>query len=218
VVELDQWQLIGAILDSFKPTRPPGTFADYSNFGYFVLGRIVEAVSAEKKYESYVQSHVLKATGAMDMAIASDERREHEVSYYDFKNPGAPYRFHVSRRDSVGAWIATASDLIKITRAVSGFNGRQLLTPDARQQLFWQSTVPNSSYAKGFSVTHDDNGTLLAAWKDGGYPGTATLIYIDFANKTSFAIVVNTALERNEKFHGINDMRDLGISLTASIR
>jgi CubicO group peptidase (beta-lactamase class C family) len=218
LVGLDQWQLVGTLLDKYNQSHAPGTFADYSNFGYFILGRIVESVSRSKKYENYVQNHVLSKIGVTDMRLARDEPRDHEVSYYDFEDPDAPYHFHVSRRDSVGAWIATASDLVKITKAVSGFSSNgQLLTQDARDQMFRRSTVINSTYAKGFSVEQDDDGNLLSAQKDGGYPGTTTFIYIDFVNQTSFAIVANTVLKKDERFHGVSDMRDLGINLTASI-
>src|SRR5579871_1904311 len=44
-LELDQWELVGALLDRYDSSHEPGTFASYSNFGYFILGRTVEAAS-----------------------------------------------------------------------------------------------------------------------------------------------------------------------------
>ena len=35
-LDLDQWQLIKAILDEYSPSHAPGTFASYSNFGFFL--------------------------------------------------------------------------------------------------------------------------------------------------------------------------------------
>lgn len=50
-----------------KPLQfDPGTQHHYSNFGYCLLGRIIEKVSGES-YEEYVQKHVLTPLGIKSM-------------------------------------------------------------------------------------------------------------------------------------------------------
>jgi CubicO group peptidase (beta-lactamase class C family) len=58
-LDLDQWELVGALLDRYDPSHEPGTFASYSNFGYFILGRTVEAASGIFPYAQYVRDQVL---------------------------------------------------------------------------------------------------------------------------------------------------------------
>jgi len=68
----------------------PGTAYRYSNFGYCVLGRVIEKVSGQS-YEAYVRSAVLAPIGITRMRIGHTlpgERAPGEVRYYDF--PGAP--------------------------------------------------------------------------------------------------------------------------------
>ncbi len=63
----------------------PGTRYDYSNFGFCLLGKVIEAASGET-YERYVQNHLLAPLGIYEMRLAKnrpEDRFENEVSYYD---------------------------------------------------------------------------------------------------------------------------------------
>ena len=62
----------------------PGTKFAYSNFGYCLLGRVVEKVSG-KPYEEYVQKEVLAPLGIRNMHVGHtllSGRRPDEVHYY----------------------------------------------------------------------------------------------------------------------------------------
>ena len=64
----------------------PGTQFAYSNFGYYALGRVIEAVTG-LSYEEYVRNEILEPIGITRMSIgeASAESREAgEVRYYDY--------------------------------------------------------------------------------------------------------------------------------------
>ena len=103
-------------LDTIPLTDPPGTTFTYSNFGYCLLGRIIE-VATGQPYEGYLQSTVLAQCGISDMQIAFDalaDRAANEV-VYDGKNStiGDPYGIPVRRMDAHGGWIATATDLLR---------------------------------------------------------------------------------------------------------
>ncbi len=68
----------------------PGTSYAYSNFGYLVLGRVIEKVTGQP-YEDYVRANVLAAMGITDMRIGHtllSGALQNEVHYYDY--PGAP--------------------------------------------------------------------------------------------------------------------------------
>lgn len=68
----------------------PGSAYNYSNFGYTLLGRIVETISGQS-YEKLVQEQVLAPSGAACMQIGRSLQAQSlpkEVKYYDF--PGAP--------------------------------------------------------------------------------------------------------------------------------
>jgi len=208
-LDLDQWELVGALLDNYAPSHEPGTFASYSNFGYFIAGRVVEAASGIYPYEKYVQEEVLAKMDVTDMRIALNESRKHEVEYYDSDDPQGPYKLHIERRDSVGAWIATPIDLVKVATAIDGLSVRKnFLNKTTRALMYDPSPVEGSDYAKGWRVTVMD-GQPIEASKDGDYSGTNSILEINFVNKTSFAIVVNKEIPSNEKFHGGYDLKTL---------
>ena len=108
----------------------PGSEYAYSNFGYCLLGRIIEEKTG-LSYEDYVKEQVLEPMGITRMRIGGtlpEERAEGEVTYYGFPGqgsahsviPGTPYQvpwpyggFYVEGRDSVGGWIASTIDLVR---------------------------------------------------------------------------------------------------------
>lgn len=111
-----------------KPLQfDPGTRYAYSNFGYCVLGRVIEKASGQD-YETYLRS-VLKKAGITSMRIGGSKAHEllkNETCYYDARekrgdsvwgeqNVPDPYRFSISTLDSHGGWIATATDLVRFT-------------------------------------------------------------------------------------------------------
>ncbi len=86
--------------------------AMYSNFGYSILGRVIEEASG-KSYEAYVRQAVLIPAGAKGMVIGGDkeaDRKANEAKYYGSSAYSSvkPQRF-----DSHGGWIATPIDLLR---------------------------------------------------------------------------------------------------------
>ena len=65
----------------------PGTRYAYANFGYCMLGRVIEAVSGQE-YEEFVREHVLKPIGIARMWVGGtrlEERLDDEVRYYPWR-------------------------------------------------------------------------------------------------------------------------------------
>jgi CubicO group peptidase (beta-lactamase class C family) len=111
--------LIGATLDADLLKRPPGVEFIYSNFGYCLLGRVIEKKSGQS-YEDFVRRVVLIPAGASRMQIAQDTlggRAPDEVVYVS-GGGGSPYNQPVRRMDSHGGWIASASDYVRFLLAI----------------------------------------------------------------------------------------------------
>jgi CubicO group peptidase (beta-lactamase class C family) len=121
---------------SYPPGSPPAGEGNYSNFGYCILGRIIEAVSGQT-YEAYVRQAILSPVGITRMQIGHsliEGRAANEVYYYDVPfartvksifpskdQVPAPYgAFNVETGDSNGGWIASATDLARFARFATG--------------------------------------------------------------------------------------------------
>lgn len=114
--------LITWALENYPLGYTPGTTpADldgsdmYSNFGYCLLGRVIEK-KAGKSYEAYVRDNFMKPAGAPDVLIGGDkeaDRKPDEVVYY---GGGAYSSVKPKRFDSHGGWIARPMDLLRFMK------------------------------------------------------------------------------------------------------
>ena len=98
-------QLLSWTLDHRPLRTVPGTTYAHSNFGYFVLGRVIEKLSG-LSYEHYVKTAVLQPAGITEMQIGGNteaERRPNEVKYYG-QEAGNPCGFNLSRMDAADGW------------------------------------------------------------------------------------------------------------------
>src|SRR5690606_8388779 len=83
-INITQQEIISDILTNRPLTYSPGTTYYYSNFGYCVLGRVIEKVTGET-YENYVKTNILNPMGITEMKIGGntlEERFPNEVKYY----------------------------------------------------------------------------------------------------------------------------------------
>src|SRR6202000_170638 len=113
--EMTHRQLIAWTLEHMPLTTAPGQTFAYSNFGYCVLGRVIEKLTGQK-YGPYVQQNLLARCGARGMRIAGNtlaQRAPGEVTYHAAFGFGNPYGMNVARMDSHGGWLATAADLVR---------------------------------------------------------------------------------------------------------
>lgn len=167
----DHKQLITWALASQPPKNPPGNIYADSNFGYCVLGRVIEKISREN-YQAFVRAQVLKRCGITEMRIGGNkpaDRAPGEVAYYD--DVDKPYEVDVARLDSAGGWIATASDLVRFLTHVDGFpTVPDILRPDTLRLMTTPSTV-RPDYAMGWSVNRNGNWGHV-----GSLPGSTALM------------------------------------------
>ncbi|MEX0641239.1 MAG: serine hydrolase domain-containing protein [Pirellulales bacterium] len=201
----------------------PGQRFAYSNFGYALLGRIIERRTG-KSYADAVQELVLLSAGITRMRLGrtlTGFRAASEVAYChcnaEKAEPVFPYvkgpvewpdgGFHLEAMDAHGGWIASAIDLVRFASAVDGRCGRPILaTPSIRQMLARpelaepkkQKNAPAGSYyACGWFV--HPVGDDANWWHTGSLPGTTTLL-VRAHNGLCWAILFNSRPNDQLKF------------------
>ena len=123
----------------------PGQRYAYSNYGYCLLGRILERLS-NTTYEASVIDSTLRPLGIESMRLGRtrlEARFPGEVVYHhpgqstsvfaaDFGQPVPhPYgAWHLEAMDSHGGWIASAVDLAKFALAIQDRDNSPLLRPE----------------------------------------------------------------------------------------
>jgi CubicO group peptidase (beta-lactamase class C family) len=174
----DHTKLITNTIATLPLTYPPGTHWAYSNFGYCVLGRVIEQVTGQP-YDGYVQANILAPCGITTMQIAKNkesQRAPNEVVYYGQYDED-PYKLNVTRMDSHGGWIASSTQLVQFLNHVAGAPGiPALLKPETIKLM----TTPapayppgDARYARGWMVRSNGAGNW---WHGGSLPGTTTIM------------------------------------------
>ena len=168
--EMSQAELIAWTIANRPLDHPPGENYAYSNFGYCVLGRVIEKLTGQP-YADHVRAEVLNRCDITDMTIAGntlDQRQPGEVRY--FGQNDNPYGMNVRRMDSHGGWLARPADLVQFLMRVDGYaRPPNILQPQTIQAMTTASAA-NSRYAKGWAVNRNDNW-----WHNGSLPGTSTI-------------------------------------------
>jgi CubicO group peptidase (beta-lactamase class C family) len=189
-LSMNHHDLINWVLNDpyHKLTRDPNMQWEYVNFGYCVLGRVIEKVSGQT-YEQYVKQNVLTPSGATDMVIGANseaQRKPREVKYYP---PGSPYSLNVTRFDSHGGWLASPIDLERFLVRVDGFPTKpDLINATLHTQMVTPAHIKDKSgndpnYAFGWGANpQSHNGAM-----DG------TIAYLAVLNGGyTFAVVANS--------------------------
>jgi CubicO group peptidase (beta-lactamase class C family) len=202
----DHTQLISWTLENLPLTYPPGTHWAYSNFGYCVLGRVIEQVSGQP-YADYVQANVLAPCGIQGMQIAQNSERKratNEVIYYGQYSED-PYKINVTRMDSHGGWIATPAGLVQFLDHLGSPNFPSLLKPDTIRTMVTPSPAyPAGSpakYARGWMVRDNGAGNW---WHNGSLPGSTTIM-VRTASGLCWAALTNTRTEPSDEINNALD-------------
>ena len=185
--EMNHQQLITWAIKNVVLAYPPGDHYAYSNFGFCVLGRVIEKLTGVA-YEQHVRAAILKRCGVTGMRIAGNtlaERAPGEVTYYGAGRQD-PYDMNVRRMDSHGGWLATARDLAMFASHVDGHSAsRNIMEPGSIREMTTASSA-NAGYAKGWAVNRVPNW-----WHTGSLPGT-TSIMVRTASGFCWAALANT--------------------------
>jgi D-alanyl-D-alanine carboxypeptidase len=178
--------LISNTVNKVPLDNPPGTHYAYSNFGYCILGRVIEKLTG-LPYQAAAKRLVLKPCGIDDMQIGGNglqHRKPNEVVYYGQQDED-PYHMNVARMDAHGGWIASATDLVRFLCHVNG-STNDILTP-ATEAVMYTGSVANKQYGCGWTLTGANH------WHTGSLPGTQTeQAIIRQQGNYTFAILTNT--------------------------
>lgn len=178
----------------------PGERYAYSNFGYCLLGRVIEKLS-DQTYETYVKKNVFASIGVTAMKIGAtrlEGRAENEVRYYQ---PGVgksvfeadldqdvprPYgAWNLEAMDSHGAWIASATDLAKFAAAFDDLDNFPILSRKSIELMYRRppglaghekdGSKKDVFYSLGWS-NRVLSGGRVNHWHTGSLPGTAAIL------------------------------------------
>ncbi len=170
--QMNHQELITTTLKTHPLENKPGEKFAYSNFGYCVLGRVIEKLTS-KQYDKAMMDLVLKPCGIQDMRICGNtlaERAPHETMYFSDAGKGDPYSLPAARMDSHGGWLATATDLVRFLTKVDGFAvSKDILNRASIREMTTPPAV-SPNYAHGWSVNSANNW-----WHTGSLPGTTTI-------------------------------------------
>jgi N-acyl-D-amino-acid deacylase len=203
----------------------------YSNFGYSILGRVIEKVTGQP-YEKYVQETIFKPLGIERPRIGGSlesERADGEVKYYDVHDgkglattgPGAgkeqvPISYGVWRQETLdahGGWIASAMDLVKFAAAFDLTDGGRktrgglLKAATARLMFSPQTAISRPEGGGGASAYYGlgwmlkNENDLLVARHGGALACTAASL-MHFPDGTNLAVLTNLGQSPDGKFLG----------------
>jgi CubicO group peptidase (beta-lactamase class C family) len=200
--EMSHRELIAWTLTHRPLTASPGNSFAYSNFGYCVLGRVIEKVTGQS-YERYIKDNVLERCGIGDMQIAGNtlkDRAIHEVKYHGQWDWDDPYGMNVARMDAHGGWTATPSDLTTFFTHIDGFKNTDQLLGDDTLRTMTTPTAANPRYAKGLFVNSQNSW-----WHGGRLPGTEA-ISVRTNNEFCWSAFANTRSKLQDMSASLNKL------------
>lgn len=179
----------------------PGERYAYSNFGYCLLGRIVERASGES-YGEYTRREVLGPAGANTMQLGRTRLKDRlpgETRYYDpamgasvfeddLGQPSPqPYgAWNLEAMDAHGGWLASSIDLVRFAAALDLESPRRLLKPETITEMLGRPTADSELdsdgkpkpvyYSLGWLVRPIGDRGAANSWHTGSLPGTSTIL------------------------------------------
>jgi len=205
----------------------PGERYAYSNFGYCILGRVIERVGG-KLYEQFVQEEVFAPIGVTAPRIGhsiESERAENEVKYYEptearetaVVGPGAgkdevPISYGAWYHESLdahGGWIASTIDLVRFAAAFDADPRTPIISEESKQAMFSPGVLvrrgrgnrePAIHYGFGWRL-RSGRGKRLIADHGGALPCTAAML-LRLPDDVNVAVLFNLGKSADGQFLG----------------
>jgi N-acyl-D-amino-acid deacylase len=182
----------------------PGEKHVYSNFGYAILGRVIERLSG-MPYEEYVRARVLQPVGADRTRLGRTRMGDalaDEVKYYwpgmGLNSPLVPSVFpgegtvpvnyggyYVEAMDSHGGWVSSTVDLLRFMAGVDGRASR----PDILSAGLVAEMTSNGAAVCAGGACYYAGGWLIRPtqgdanwWHGGSLPGTTSILVRSYHN------------------------------------
>ena len=193
----------------------PGTHFGYSNFGYFLLGKIIER-QMFISYEQYVRTIVQSTFGMCNAFISGsnpEDRRPFEMAYYDDEDPSRPYSTNRRRNQAAGGWVSSPLDMLKFVHKLNA-SLYSVPEPASRPPLLRPATIRTmlteiplqSGWASGWMV--NSTGADGDWWLPGSIPGTCALVHRSESPRLALVFMMNTSPRKQEFWDDVFALRD----------
>jgi CubicO group peptidase (beta-lactamase class C family) len=184
----------------------PGERFAYSNFGYAVLGRVIEHVTG-RSYWEYVRTNVLAPMGISRMRLGESlTPGQGEVKYTSAGTTAAafpgirnlvPWAYGgwcLESMDSHGGWVASAIDYARFVNAIDGRRGRRFLSAASVAAITARPDIPGWTGQPawyGFGVFVRPMGNGANWWHSGSLDGSAAY-QVRTSDGSVWVILLNT--------------------------
>jgi len=184
----------------------PGTKYAYSNYGYMLLGRIIEVLSGQP-YAEYVSQKILAPLKMTHTSLGRSQielRMPDEVTYYSSMSrksvleptrkdvPGPYGSFNLENHDANGGWVSSAIDMARFAVSFDNPNTNPVLSRDSIETTFAVPAIgmqtPGFYYGCGWEVRQVSSGRNT--WHNGALLGTYTYV-VRLANGINWITLFN---------------------------
>ena len=181
----------------------PGTWQDYSNFGYLVLSMVIEKISG-MSYEEFIQEKVLHPAGCLGFKLGGNyyvDKYPEEVRYYVQKDDEPAEEFNNSGRKvprcyggnniegllGAGAWVGSTPELALLVAAIDG-------KPEVPDIISIESVEAMTEYfdPDTFSLGWNDTKPTGEWTRTGTFAGTSALVKY-FPDGECWVFITNTS-------------------------
>jgi CubicO group peptidase (beta-lactamase class C family) len=179
----------------------PGSRYAYSNYGYCVLGRVIEKVSG-MRYGAFVRDVILNPLQMRNTRLGKTlERAEGEVKYVDLKGRTGPAvvgpergqpvplpygTWYLEAMDAHGGWLSSAPDLVRFAASLDRPEQCPILKAESIHTMFARpaglaghdkkGTPREKYYGCGWDVHIVDKRGHMDTCHTGALDGTATIL------------------------------------------
>lgn len=163
----------------------PGTDQRYSNYGYIVLGAILEKVTG-KPFGQLLQENILSVIGADDTHYDIAEKIEGEAQSYRYTLTGKKenYTANLEYPTPDGGMYATADDLLRFFQA--SFFDNSLISDQSKMLIVNDFEDAKGSWEKVLNNPNDGIGLA------GGGPGVSAMADIEWKDRLTIIVLANT--------------------------
>ena len=201
----------------YQLTQPldfdPGSRFSYSNVGYCLLGRVLEAVTSQS-YEDSMRELVLKPCGMQSTHLGKTllaDRFPDEVRYITRSREKVPLVFDsaigetrkdpdlvekpygqwdLEIMDAHGGWLSTSGDLLRFMKAAMTEADRETVAT-VSPQLPAEPDSRDAWYGAGWQVRRSGSGGGMNFWHTGRLTGTSALLVRRWDDR-AWAVLFNT--------------------------
>lgn len=191
-------------IDGYQLRRDPGTQWEYSNLGYWLLGRALEEKSGVS-YQTLLRTRILGPLRLNSTAVhPPPDLQKRLAPGYDASLQRAPSALDIpgyGTMAAAGGLVSTTNDLLTLLAAVSGLNHSSL---DSAIALALRTRRPKNAdvdQAIGWLIV--DKNRQPIAFHDGGSFGYASAVALDLNKRIGVTVLMNQ----------IGDVSDLALHL-----